>query len=148
MRRLMVPVFKLLPVILLSLTIFSVSGECLEACDCRAPFWARWIEMEDVTTCKDWVCWCCDKDGNWIRTNSANFATCDAVTRCAVPCGKCKCHVKCQSKCKDLNQCCVRYYAMVCDQCTHRLRFARPLECHDEFYPLCWLGSPCCPCED
>ena len=146
MRRLIAPVLRIVPVIALISAIFSVSGACLLACDCRAPFWTTWIEMDGAATCKDWVCWNCDKDGNWIITNSSTCTTCDAVTRGAVPCAMCKCHGKCQ-KCKDPNHCCVRYYAMVCDQCTHRLRFARPLECHDQFYPLCWLGSVC-PCED
>jgi hypothetical protein len=147
MHRLMAPVFKILPIIALFLAIFSVSGACLQACGCRAPFWACWIDLEEATTCKDLVCWCYDKDGNWVKTNSTNCTTCDAVTRGSVPSARCKSHGKCQKECKDTCPCCIRYYAMVCDPCTHQLRFARPRECHDEFYPLCWLCSPCCPCE-
>lgn len=35
------------------------------------------------------------------------------------------------------------YYPMVCDKCTHRLRFPRCCESWTDLYPIEWYGRPC-----
>ncbi len=151
MRRL-TPLWKFVFVIMcLPAMASSITEACCPEGRCRVPFWACWIYPPDHDRTNT-VCWCCSNNNGWeVKGTDPLCTRCDAITNSTStqPSMDCIPKDKRCTDCTDGSQCCTRYYAMVCDKCTHCLRFARPRECHNQWYPLCCLGAPCtCKCSD
>jgi hypothetical protein len=132
----------------LILVVCSDSEACFRRARCGIPGWATWVEWDGACDKSNgMVCWCCDPSHGWVLMSTTGCTSCDAMTSSSSTHPSKNCSVgippdrDCGSNCSGRK----RYYAMICDQCTHRLRFAGPRECHNEFYPLYDLGAPCCP---
>jgi hypothetical protein len=100
----------------------------------EVPCWAdRSVKCPTGSTC-----WCCTS-GGWVKCTS----NCDACTGGERPSASCGAYDSraCDCSTKGLRL----YYRMICDRTWHRLRFARPWESSNEWYPLRWLGAPCKP---
>jgi hypothetical protein len=93
-------------------------------------------------------CWCCT-NGGWVLCNPT--LKCPAkymayTTSNKPPSAECMMsHVEAVAVDIKADDCPVAYYPMVCDRCTHRLRFPRCWERAEEHYPLEWLGKSCRP---
>jgi len=115
-----------------------------ETC-CESQSWVRCFDPSRYHGCLSGVCWCCDAGGNWVTAGcGGNCDAClpegkrpvagcayygDGKTTATCPCGG-HGHLLC---------------AMICDPCTHVMRFALPWEQEDGYYALRFLGAPCHP---
>lgn len=123
---------------------------CLEAtagwcCSkrCSAPSYQTRYE---ATTSYAQYCWCCETD-HWRSCSNGNPCP-NSDEMCITlspnpPSGACSFGVRMSSEPRRASCGQPKFYPMVCDACTHRLRFPHCGEVATEFYTLAWLGQPC-----
>jgi hypothetical protein len=135
--------------------LFGRHKNCYTDSNC-IPCWASYIEIDcDYSTicnlAKTGYTCCCCQDGTPVRcgpTVKCDTGTCVLVPNNADgspgPYPPCSSYSKNPTFTLNSSDHC-RIYAMICDPCTHRIRFALPCELYKAFYGnyRYWLGHPC-----